>query len=330
MTFTSEQTYAFVMSPRLGDSLLAMVVVNNLVRNDFRVTVFSGQLTALRAWFPHIDIQPLPVGDAVIPCLNGFDVVLHAFHADVLVSPAATATAAKALHARTVVFDDLPVYRQVKNMVDIHMELCERHFGVSEPVRENGMTPPTELRLTMDARRVIIHPVASDQQKSWRPQRFVKLARALKTQGFEPEFLLPKTALPQWQWLEAQGFRPTSPGSLDAVAARIAESGWVIGNDSGIGHLASNLGIPTVSLAMRRSIAQRWRPGWAPSRAVVALPLLPSRFLKEKFWKFLLSTGRVLRAFHALRRECGAPGIVTRTSPGLKAEPVADIRHAGG
>jgi hypothetical protein len=52
--------------------------------------------------------------------------------------------------------------------------------------------------------------------------------------------------------------------------------------------------------------------------------------LKEKFWKFLLSTGRVMRAFHALRRECGAPGIVTRTSTALNTETVADIRHAGG
>jgi len=323
MTFTSEQTYAFVMSPRLGDSLLAMVVANNLVRKDFRVTVFSTQLIALRTWFPHIDIRPLPAGDAVIPCLNAFDIVLHAFHADLLVSP-------EALRARTVVFDDLPVYRQVKNMVDIHMELCEQHFGLTQPVRENGMTPPAHTRSTVEARRVIIHPVASDQQKSWRPQRFVKLAKALKAQGFEPEFLLPRNALPQWQWLETQGFRPTSPGGLEAVATRIAESGWVIGNDSGIGHLASNLGIPTVSLARRRRIAQRWRPGWAPSRAVVALPLLPSRFLKEKFWKFLLSTGRVMRAFHALRRECGAPGIVTRTSTALNTETVADIRHAGG
>ena len=37
-----------------------------------------------------------------------------------------------------------------------------------------------------------------------------------------------------------------------------------------------------------------------------------------------------MHAFHTLRRECGAPGIVTRTAPGLQAEPVTDIRHAGG
>jgi len=323
MMFTPDQRYAFVMSPRLGDSLLTMVVVNNLVRDGFRITVFSKQLVALRTWFPRIDIQPLPDSDAVVTRLNEFDIVLHAFHADLLAAPSA-------LKAMTVVFDDLPVYRQVKNMVDIQVEVCEQHFGIMHATRENGMTPPAHLRPTVDARRVIIHPVASDQHKSWRPMRFVKLAKMLKAQGFEPEFLLPASALPQWQWIEKQGFRATSPGGLDAVAARIVESAWVIGNDSGIGHLASNLGIPTVSLAMRRRIAQRWRPGWAPSRAVVAPPLLPSRFLKEKFWKFMLSTGRVMRAFHALRRECGAPGMVTRTSAGLQAEPVADIRHAGG
>lgn len=321
MNFSPEQSIAFVMSPRLGDALLSMVVVNNLVRSGYRVKVFSAQIDALRAWFPGFDIEPaLPRADAFAR-LIAYDVVLHAYHADKVL-------ASDAPHPNIVVMDDWPVYRQVKNMVDIQTELCQKHFGLAKAVRDNGLVAPAGLTSRISTNRVIIHPVASDQQKSWLPKRFVKLALWLRTQGFEPEFLLPPEATAQWKWLDRYDFAPTAYGSLGEVAARIAESGWVIGNDSGIGHLASNLGVPTVSLAMRRRIAQRWGPGWAPSRTLVAPPLMPSRYLKEKYWKHLLSTARVMAAFDALRRDCGALRLPGRADA-ERADPLADVRHAG-
>lgn len=324
MIFNASRTYAFVMSPRLGDSLLSMIIVHNLVRYGYRVTVFGTQIDALRDWFPGVDIHASPTSADAAATLAAFDVVLHAYHADTLLD-------AEHAHPGSVVMDDWAVYRQVKNMVDIQMEICQRHFGIDSPVRSNGMSTPGALPQRADMRRVIIHPMASDRQKSWRPMRFVKLALRLRNRGFEPEFLLPPSALAEWQWLTRYGFTPCAYRNLSAVAAHIATSGWVIGNDSGIGHLASNLGIPTVSLAMRPSIAQRWKPGWAPSRTVVAPGLVPSRFLKEHCWKYLLSTARVMTAFDALRRDCGAPQrSQDRIGSDLNtAESVIDIRHAG-
>lgn len=321
MNFRPEQSFAFVMSPRLGDSLLSMVVVNNLVRNGYRVKVFSAQIYALRAWFPGFDIEPVPARADAFARLIAYDVVLHAYHADKVLAPDAS-------HSNIVVMDDWPVYRQVKNMVDIQTEICQKHFGLAKVVRDNGLVAPVGLTPRINMSRVIIHPVASDKQKSWLPMRFVKLALWLRTLGFEPEFLLPPEAIAQWKWLGRYGFAPSAYGSLGEVAARIAESGWVIGNDSGIGHLASNLGVPTISLAMRRSIAQRWRPGWAPSRAVLAPSLMPSRYLKEKYWKYLLSTARVMAAFDALRRDCGALRLQGRADA-ERSDPLADVRHAG-
>ena len=325
MSFNSEQSYAFVMSPRLGDSLLSMIIVNNLVRNGYRIKVFSAHIYALRDWFPGFDIEPALTRETAPHRLNDFDVALHAFHADQV-------GVSESGRAHIVVMDDWPVYRQVKNMVDIQTDVCERHFGITQAVRENGIQAPASVRPRADMARIVIHPIASDVHKSWLPMRFVKLAIWLRKRGFEPEFLLPPDALAQWQWLAQYGFSPRAFSSLADVAAHIAETGWVIGNDSGIGHLASNLGVPTVALAMRSRIAQRWRPGWAPARAVIAPPLMPSRYLKEKYWKYLLSSARVMAAFDALRLECRAPRLAqerSETDRKTPQDPVAEVRHAG-
>lgn len=324
MQFTAEQSYAFVMSPRLGDSLLSMVVVHNLVQSGYRVKVFGAHIDALRDWFPGIDIAPALNGDTAATALRAFDVVLHAYHADKVLP-------SDDLHPNVVVMDDWPVYRQVKNMVEIQMDVCRTQFHLAHVVPENGMRIPAHLHSRAAMRRIVIHPIASEEQKSWRPMRFVKLAKRLRSQGFEPEFLLPPDALKDWKWLEAFGFRPKAMSNLSDVAAYVIQSGWVIGNDSGIGHLASNVGVPTVSLAMRPSIARRWKPGWAPSRVVIAPAVVPGRFLKEKCWKYLLSTARVSAAFDQLRHDCGMPSLKQPLGDSTADAPnksVADIRHA--
>jgi ADP-heptose:LPS heptosyltransferase len=90
---------------------------------------------------------------------------------------------------------------------------------------------------------------------------------------------------------------------LADVAAWIAESGWFIGNDSGLGHLASALGVPTLSLFMRRGIARTWRPNWGRGAIVLPYNLFVVGALKERYWKMALTGRSVLRSFDRLRLE---------------------------
>jgi len=288
--------YVFVMSPRLGDSLLSMVIVHNLLRHGYRIDVVSDQIYALRRWFPNVRVIPAPQLGEATQFLSAFDMILHAYQADKMSN-------APDVAKKSIVLDELPVYRQIKNMVDIQVDVCRYHFGLANTVRTNGMRKNIGPRKRLQT-QVLIHPLASDKQKSWVPMRFVRLALQLRKLGFESEFLVLPSELDNWKWLEGYGLRVCAYPSLDAVAARIIKSGWVIGNDSGIGHLASSLGIPTVSLAMRPSIAKRWQPGWAPSRVIIPPPVLPGRWLKEKSWKYLVSPSRVLAGFEALRLDC--------------------------
>ena len=51
---------AFVASNAIGDTLISMVIVRNLIDHGFDVTVYGTSAYAFREWFPHITILPLP------------------------------------------------------------------------------------------------------------------------------------------------------------------------------------------------------------------------------------------------------------------------------
>ena len=91
--------------------------------------------------------------------------------------------------------------------------------------------------------------------------------------------------------------------TLDQVAEFIAESGWFIGSDSGLGHLASAIGIPTVSLHQRSKVRKRWHPAFAINEALLPAINLIYKPWKEKYWKYFLSSGQIIRALHRLQKK---------------------------
>lgn len=287
---------AFVMSARLGDTLIAMVIVRNLVAHGVQVTVFSNHLSVLKDWFPRFDIQPALQAPTLRDSLDGYDTVIHAYTADVVGD-------VRNWHPRAWVMDEWPVYRQIKPMLDIQLDVCQKMFGLTELSRLNGIQLPATVDTRVARRRAVIHPTASALHKQWLPQRFLRLARQLEAQGYEPCFVVAPTERPGWQWVESCGYRLVSHASLADLAAWLVSAGIFVGNDSGIAHLASNVGVPVVSLAMRPRIARRWAPGWSPSVTLTPIPLMPGRMLREAFWKHLLPVRRVVDAIEHLRRD---------------------------
>jgi heptosyltransferase III len=288
------QSVAFQMSQSLGDSLLAMIVVNNLVRNGHRVVVFGDYMYSLRDWFPDFDIYRTPKDDDAYAAYSAFDVVLHTYPRNVVGDT-------RTWHHRVLVMDEWPVFRQVKSMVDIHVEICENELGLEDVTRGNGCQAPRHLRMRANPGRVAIHPSATLKGKMWVPRRFVALASQLRSRGFQPEFILAPNEREAWRHVQTRGFGMPDFQSLSDIAAFIYESGRFVGNDSGLAHLASNIGTPAVSLMVRNKIAKRWRPDWTESRAVLPLPILPGKIAKDRLWKYFLPVSRVVKAFLELQ-----------------------------
>lgn len=125
-------------------------------------------------------------------------------------------------------------------------------------------------------KRVVLHTSSGAPKKNW--PHFEHLAALLKKGGFDPFFL------------------ETMP-TLDDLATLIYESGFFIGNDSGPGHLASCLKIPTLTLAGDPESMALWRPGWGGN-----LLVFPPMSLKisRKYWKICLRPKRVFAQFQNL------------------------------
>ena len=285
---------ALVLSPAIGDSLLMMTIARNLQQNGIAVTIFGRQIQSLGAWFPEVEtLDDLSVADLTAK-LSGFDQVIQMHRNKPFVG-------LEQYHPRVSFLDHICRVRSSESMADRLAKFCVDEFGLAGADKSNGMTPPPELQHRKYPLRVAIHPTASTADKCWLPSRFIRLAIRLRELGFSPEFVVAPQERADWLHIERLGLKLPDLGSLDNVATWVYESGWFIGNDSGIGHLASSLHIPTLSLFMRRGIARTWRPDWGTGQVLIGSTYLPTGFLKERYWKYMLSVRQVSRAFEQLR-----------------------------
>src|SRR5690606_34245359 len=122
-----------------------------------------------------------------------------------------------------------------------------------------------------------------------------------------------------WQWVTGVGTALPDNQGLSGVARYVRESGWFIGNESGIGHLASAAGIPVLTLTGRMKRTRAWRPAWSISR-IVAPWYIPGGRLRDRYWRILLTPQHVMRAFDKLQSDVAA---ATDTDINMKAKEAA-------
>jgi hypothetical protein len=291
------KTIGFIMSPSLGDALFSMIIPYNLQRHGYKVTVFNNFLYALRPWFPDADIQPWPDINTCRDRLKSFDLLLYVYQYN------DKRLLSREWHPNVVFLNEYSLYHRSISMADIQVAVCKELFGLTDVLRGNGMLQHPDSRFRCKPRQVAIHPTGASQDKYWLSNKFATLAEQLKQRGYEPVFIVSPKEKEQTRWILDHNLNQIEPTSIDGVAQCIYESGWFIGSDSGLGHLASSFGIPTVTLMARHSINRRWRPSFAPGK--VLLPSIPLLFKtwKIKYWKYFVSVKNVLNAFEQLTQE---------------------------
>ncbi|MEX3966577.1 glycosyltransferase family 9 protein [Paraburkholderia sp. EG286B] len=285
---------AFVMSPALGDSLNLLVIAHNLVRAGWQVEIFGDHAWSLALWFPHLSMNPALGEEAARDRLASFGVVVQ-MHRERPFKHLRT------WHPGFVDLHDIEYADDGRCMAQRFAAFAAAHFGLQTVEISNGIRAPLDFQRRRYAQRVAVHPEASTADKRWLAQRFIGLSRRLSGEGFAPEFVVADSERSHWLPLASvapplRSFRDTA-----GLAAWLYESGWFIGNDSGLGHLASALGIPTLTVFRRRRIAQRWRPGFQRGEIVLPPWWVPTAVLKEKWWRESISVRRVYRAFLTLR-----------------------------
>ena len=281
---------AIISAKGLGDGLLTMVIAYNLHLLGHRVHFLSDILLPLKSFFPDVpilnfperDVFPQIIGDyTIVCCADGIlpEGLQHKRNANVFVL-------------------DRDRQRRDIHYVESFAQQFDAFYACAFKTQENGMKMPIEHHYRKNVRRVCIHPTSKDEVKNWDQAKFVALAKKLICDGWEPVFTLKKEELKFWQCLSKEGLKYVCL-PLDALAVFIYESGFMIANDSGPGHLASNMGIPLLSIFRKQSTAVMWGPLWGASRVVAPAFRFPGR-QGTRYWRSFLSVRRVYNAFNAL------------------------------
>lgn len=292
MIIAPDKRIAFIMSPRLGDSLISMVVVHNLQQQGYNVAVYGDYIFRLKGFFPNFEIYPSAMLNIAVA--NQYDITIAQYRHDLI--------DCSLVSGATICINDYQLFRHKLNMVEVQIAFCKKVLKFPHVYRHNGLSLVNDVQSRQYFNRIIIHSTASDPLREWSAKKFISLAHSLQKHGYDTQFIVSPDDRMRCQWIIDAGLSMPQFASLFDAVKYIAESGWFIGNDSGIGHLASNLGIPTVTIAVRPGMAHLWRPDWSPGIVCLPIQCLLIRSLKEKYWRQFLSVAKVEHSFNVLRQ----------------------------
>lgn len=144
-----------------------------------------------------------------------------------------------------------------------HWQLLAKALGFDLPAH----SVPTH---QSKRQQIIIHTGASQPVKVWPLEDYAGLVRRLRQQGYKVQVLCDSDQLQFWHH---QGEAVVAPGSVTELCNHLQSAAIFVGNDSGPGHLAAVIGIPTFTIFGNQSPAvfapihplSRWIEG-APCR----------------------------------------------------------------
>ncbi len=120
-----------------------------------------------------------------------------------------------------------------------HWRRLGETLGFNLPSKDQIIFPPRNSRL------ILIHAGAAQSARIWPLDRFHSMARRLRQENH-----LVKIACnpDQRQWWLDHAEDVITPGTISELVVLIKTAGLFIGNDSGPGHLAAAMGLPTFTL----------------------------------------------------------------------------------
>ncbi|THF63135.1 ADP-heptose--LPS heptosyltransferase [Pseudothauera nasutitermitis] len=186
-------------------------------------------------------------------------------------------------------------------MVDWVDRYAAETFGLAVPSTPPGVTGEGSSRAV--GRKAVIFPTTPNPRKNYWPQGFRRIANSLAAAGWDVSFVV----MPA-EHSRLEGEYPRFPvvtfPDLDQLIAYLQDTCIVISNDSGGGHLASMMGLHTVTIT-RKPPNFVWRPGFNGHNTVLS-PLLTFKGWGGHVWRPFVPYWRAQTcAEEALRRLVG-------------------------
>ena len=315
----------FVPPGKLGDSLISLVIANNLVRAGFDVTVRGEFPHQLDQWLPGFKTGPnidhddyekitrkydLSIIDSQAPNLQRDGVDLR----PILAAHSAFFSLAHYETSLDGQFDPqtlpsrfqrtlqplVPNHGLVRNHQDLRLsmvshtvEFCRREMNLSNADSANGIKLRSEIQQNKELAKklIVISPTSGKLKKNWLPNRFIALADHLHQKGYSCVFTVTPSETPSWRRQLAGRFAVADTDSVSELATLLSKALAVVCNDSGTAHLASAVGASTICLISSRDRFFEWRPGWGHSTLI--MPSIPVKSIFN-IWPYFISVRRVL------------------------------------
>lgn len=123
---------------------------------------------------------------------------------------------------------------------------------VTEGDRERGLELLEQAGIDVSKRLVVIQPGSGGRHKCWHLENFLSVARTLRDRGIEVLFLLGPAEVERFESMDKARLYVTAKCMahlpLSQVVDLLSCADVVIGNDSGVTHLAAGMGLRTFAL----------------------------------------------------------------------------------
>lgn len=322
---------ALLPNKLLGDGIMALVLANNLYKNDFNLTVYHDYLYEIREWLPY----------KVLPSSNQTDIYQLIKQHDLVLSDTFTHFIENMSHEEKTALSNKIIYystghlfnefntnnieyfknkwnpeihgylkhfknaaRKIKynnynSMVENFRIYCSDTLHLKNVSNTSGLSVSHHYTYMKFPKRVIIAPTSNGPKKEWAPKKFIALARKIKELGYQPVITLAPNEHLKWKSIIKGEFESPLFHSIKDFGAYLYESGLLIGCDSGPGHYASALGIPVLTIVNSpKKKNLRFRPGW--NKVKVITPFYSFSLFGKRHWHPFLTTNKVLKEFETL------------------------------
>ena len=98
----------------------------------------------------------------------------------------------------------------------------------------------------------------------------------LKKKGLNVSYIFSNSEKKKYLWMRELGMELPDFEKLSDIASYIYESKYMIGNDSGIGHLASSLKIPTFTIFSSNRKKLFWHPDFYFADGITPWDIIPN------------------------------------------------------
>ncbi len=322
--YGANKTVAIIPYPALGDTTIYLRLAQALFSAGSSVTVFSDALSPAADLFDWIAVRPLT------PCqideiASGHDLIIGDIKVkEILAYNSSTGGLAKIPNFVAVTikaFPDLPQPLPIPEWAAAqlgrspHQSFCpgqqfgstmvewvDRYawetLGIPAAEAPPPVKTPDNWKPDQDScRRVLIFPTTLKPSKDYSTRGFKRLSALLEKDGWKVEIVcMPHETVELTRIFGRQRIQTFQ--SLRSLVLHILQSKAVISNDSGGGHLASMLGVPTFTITKKREDFV-WRPGFSDKGQVIS-PVFTVKWFTGRIWRPFIPLQRIVKALSQL------------------------------